>query len=263
MSQHIYENGDLHVRMGYDRPLNYVFCTVERDGEMIYSNLSDDGAGTEQQDVWYFNQVLHRLGIAVPVKMFAEIEKDQRDRVGNRVVEYGIADLGDGVSDPEPEDVSDVHIDTCKGCDFAVTECRCTPQPQPNATECGFCQQLGHPCIDHEPQPTVHDSKLPDAPNDKQLRNSIKNARRKLAEEAPQPIPMHQWGEGRRPVIPAKKVALARKAIENGRTMGQFLRDLPGSHKMTPAELQEYGRAYAKARHICRCGDDDYYYGDE
>jgi hypothetical protein len=44
------------------------------------------------------------------------------------------------------------------------------------------------------------------------------------------------------------RTALAREAIEKGRTMGQLLRDLPESHKMTPAELQEYGRAYALAR---------------
>jgi len=44
------------------------------------------------------------------------------------------------------------------------------------------------------------------------------------------------------------RTVLARKAIEKGRTMGQFLRDLPGSHKMTPAELQQYGRAYVLAR---------------
>jgi hypothetical protein len=98
MSQHIYQNDDLQVRMGYDRPLDYVFCIVERGDEMLYSNLSDEKAGTEQQDIRYFKEVLDSLGITVPSKMFEEIEKDQSQRVGNRVVEYGPADMiGHGI----------------------------------------------------------------------------------------------------------------------------------------------------------------------
>lgn len=43
-------------------------------------------------------------------------------------------------------------------------------------------------------------------------------------------------------------VSLARKAIEDGKTMGQFIRELPNQDDMTMAELQEYGKAYALAR---------------
>jgi hypothetical protein len=41
MSQHIFASGDVEVMMGYDRPLDYVFWAVERDGDTVYSNLSD------------------------------------------------------------------------------------------------------------------------------------------------------------------------------------------------------------------------------
>jgi len=88
MSQHIYEDDNTRVVLGYDRPLGYVFCTVERGGEMIYSNLSDADAGTEQQDVRYYRSVLDRLGVTVPEEMFAAVESDQRARVGNRVVHH-------------------------------------------------------------------------------------------------------------------------------------------------------------------------------
>ena len=75
--------------LGYDRQLDYVFCVVERDGEYVYSNLADPDAGTEQQDVAYFRQVLDRLGVVVPESMFTEVEADQRGRIGNRVVNHG------------------------------------------------------------------------------------------------------------------------------------------------------------------------------
>ena len=88
MSQHIYEGDNAKVVLGYDRPLDYVFCTVERGGEVIYSNLSDKNAGTEQQDVRYYRSALDRLGVTVPEEMFAAVESDQRNRVGNRVVHH-------------------------------------------------------------------------------------------------------------------------------------------------------------------------------
>jgi len=41
---------------------------------------------------------------------------------------------------------------------------------------------------------------------------------------------------------------LAKAAIAQGRTMGQFLRDLPGSKQMTRDELQEYAKVYVEVR---------------
>jgi len=77
--------------MGYDRPLDYVFCTVWRAGEIAYSNLDDAEARTSQQNVEYFRPVLERLGVTVPDEMFPAVAEDQRRREGNKVVRYGPA----------------------------------------------------------------------------------------------------------------------------------------------------------------------------
>lgn len=89
MSMHIYRSsGSTTVRMGYDRPLNMVFCTVEIDGEMAYSNLADPEAGTDCQAVDYYRVPLTALGIAVPEEMFKGVKMDQAMRIGNKIVEY-------------------------------------------------------------------------------------------------------------------------------------------------------------------------------
>jgi hypothetical protein len=91
MSQHIFETTNaekerLTVTMGYDRPLNYVFCTVmTEDGDVIYSNLDDDQAGISQQDVGYYRTVLRNLELQIPESMYRETQADQVARVGNRV----------------------------------------------------------------------------------------------------------------------------------------------------------------------------------
>lgn len=91
MSQHIFTTPqDTRVTLGYDRPLNYVFCTVEdKEGDILYSNLDDENAGCEQDDVNYYRPILDELGIKVPEQMFVEVAKDQLRRVGNRVVVHG------------------------------------------------------------------------------------------------------------------------------------------------------------------------------
>lgn len=77
------------VTMGYDRPLDYVFCTVMAESdEILYSNLDDENAGTEQQDVEYFRAALEKLGITIPESVFREVASDQRRRVGNRVMRH-------------------------------------------------------------------------------------------------------------------------------------------------------------------------------
>jgi hypothetical protein len=92
MSQHILSTFNLQgesitVTMGYDRPLDFVFCTVmTTNDDVIYSNLDDDDAGTDQQDVDYYRPILDRLGIHVPESIFWEVKADQLMRVGNRVV---------------------------------------------------------------------------------------------------------------------------------------------------------------------------------
>lgn len=79
------------VAIGYDRPLNCVFCTVMREGEEdspIYSILDDDRAGLHQQQVDYFRPILAELGIELPEQMFLEVQMDQLLRVGSRDVDH-------------------------------------------------------------------------------------------------------------------------------------------------------------------------------
>lgn len=79
------------VTLGYDRSLNYVFCTVMREGEEdcpIYSNFDDEEAGLEQQDINYFRPILSGLGIDLPEQMFLEVEADQFMRIGNRDADH-------------------------------------------------------------------------------------------------------------------------------------------------------------------------------
>lgn len=66
MSQHKHttrtkDGKEVTVTLGYDRPLDYVFYTVIQDSketdeaeDILYSNLSDDNAGTHLQEVDYF-----------------------------------------------------------------------------------------------------------------------------------------------------------------------------------------------------------------
>jgi hypothetical protein len=96
MSQHIFTTTtsggeNVTVTMGYDRPLDFVFCTVVADGDIVYSNLDDPGAGTHQQDVEYYRPVLQQFGIDAPESLFKEVQEDQTHRVGNRVVLHGAA----------------------------------------------------------------------------------------------------------------------------------------------------------------------------
>jgi hypothetical protein len=97
MSQHIFRTVDgngiaVTVTLGYDRPLDFVFCTVmDAQDEPIYTNLDDDDAGTHQQDIDYYRPILTRLGIEVPEAMFDEVESDQTKVVGNRVVDHTVS----------------------------------------------------------------------------------------------------------------------------------------------------------------------------
>lgn len=93
MSQHKYvatmDDEDVTVTMGYDLPLNYVFCVVEGAAdEPVYSNLDDDAAGITQQNVEYYRGVLSGLGISVPESMYEGVASDQRNQIGNAIVSH-------------------------------------------------------------------------------------------------------------------------------------------------------------------------------
>lgn len=93
MSKHIIidTNSDAVVCIGYDRPLDYVHCTVEQNGDVTYFNLDDPKAGTEQQEVEYFRPVLAGLGIMLPQEIYDEVIRDQDQGVGNREETYRLA----------------------------------------------------------------------------------------------------------------------------------------------------------------------------
>ncbi|HZC22037.1 MAG TPA: hypothetical protein VE866_01770 [Candidatus Binatia bacterium] len=101
MSRHIYststkELGEVTVVLGYDRPLDYVFCTIETTEDTLYSDLGDLDA-FNQQDVDYYRSKLAEYNIQVPEAMFEEVKTDQVNRVGNRVVDHSAPAAG-GVS---------------------------------------------------------------------------------------------------------------------------------------------------------------------
>lgn len=50
------EREDYTIISGYDRMLNYVFMTVVKDNEMVYSNLNDTN-GIGLKDFTYFEEV--------------------------------------------------------------------------------------------------------------------------------------------------------------------------------------------------------------
>ena len=94
MSQHSFkavtnDGQKVYVLMGYDRPLNYVFCVVNtEEGGFIYSNLSDPQAGINLKDVEYYRQILLQLGIEAPESVFEAVKADQQEKRGNRYVQH-------------------------------------------------------------------------------------------------------------------------------------------------------------------------------
>ncbi len=117
MSRHYFETarGDQSIRvtLGYDRPLEYFYLTVEviSDSEsiemsddedeagFIYSNLEDAELPFGQcTHLDYYRRKLRELGISVPESMFRETECDAINHVGNRVVRH----LQDGTTETVP-----------------------------------------------------------------------------------------------------------------------------------------------------------------
>ena len=94
MSRHTYTT--MHagrrtaVVMGYDRPLRYVFMTVEDldasddEAAYLYSNLDQPDPDSLTLDD--FRTALQQLGIDVPESLFIETAADRLNNVGNRTV---------------------------------------------------------------------------------------------------------------------------------------------------------------------------------
>ena len=100
MSQHYYETtlrGETAIVMvGYDRPLQGFFLRVElgvqaEDSKPLYSNLNDRALRAFlgfPPSLGYFKNKLTELGLAVPDRVFQEVEDDGCSNVGNRHVWY-------------------------------------------------------------------------------------------------------------------------------------------------------------------------------
>lgn len=97
MSRHTFDTtlDDKRVRvvMGWDRPLQYVFMTVENlsasddEAQFLYDNL-DEAVDPSELSLEHFRVQLSRLGVAIPERMFEEVALDQANNVGNRLVDH-------------------------------------------------------------------------------------------------------------------------------------------------------------------------------
>ncbi len=97
MSQHYFQTSfagtDIHILMGWDRPLQGFFLVVQKgdvEEDIIYSNLEDKALKGCRlpKSIAYFEGKLVELGLRVPPKMIEEIKKDAATGVGNRLVRY-------------------------------------------------------------------------------------------------------------------------------------------------------------------------------
>lgn len=96
MSRHYfkteYQDKEVTVLMGYDRPLGGFFMVIEdtgqEDDEYIYSNLYEKI--THPKNLEPYKAKLEQLGIFVPVEMLMEIEADGAALMGNKDVYHSI-----------------------------------------------------------------------------------------------------------------------------------------------------------------------------
>ena len=97
MSQHYYHETDpdgscITVLLGWDRPLQHVFLVVTKESkdqkteEILYSNLDDPIS--YGQGLVYFRNKVSDLGLSLPETMYAEVEKDQANNIGNRIAQH-------------------------------------------------------------------------------------------------------------------------------------------------------------------------------
>ncbi|HAF2412743.1 TPA: hypothetical protein G8N70_003072 [Salmonella enterica] len=102
MSRHCFDTSHkgfpITVVLGWDRPMQYFFLTIEKPEELIddtmkfeddrflYSNLHEVDPFGHGLD--YYREVLRYFQIIVPESMFIEVEDDAKRDVGNRVARH-------------------------------------------------------------------------------------------------------------------------------------------------------------------------------
>lgn len=76
------------VLIGFDRPLQHYYMTVQLEGEPIWSNLSLVLGGLSDVDPYIF--VLQGFGIVLPDEMIDELMCDRLESPGtNKVKDWG------------------------------------------------------------------------------------------------------------------------------------------------------------------------------
>lgn len=102
MSRHCFDTSHkgfpIIVVLGWDRPMQYFFLTIEKPAELIddamqveddrflYSNMHEtDPFG---HDLDYYREVLRHFQIIVPESLFREVQSDAERNVGNRFTRH-------------------------------------------------------------------------------------------------------------------------------------------------------------------------------
>ena len=93
MSQRHFTCGPWHVLTGWDRPLQYHFLVVERDGEVVWSNLQLENPGMTPEQVV---QQIGALGLAMvmPKSLYKDLREDMIQNAGNHIHEYPPVGVG-------------------------------------------------------------------------------------------------------------------------------------------------------------------------
>lgn len=98
MSVHIFDTEDregmpVQIRMGWDRPLQRSFMTVE-----WLSERDEEDERPQMLNVYNktglisLGKKLLEFGISVPSEMFEEVAVDERFNAGNRIVRHNVVD---------------------------------------------------------------------------------------------------------------------------------------------------------------------------
>lgn len=90
MSQHYFETtragAPVTVLLGWDRPMQCFFLVVEDSERVVYSNLDEKNAFSN--DLEYYLAKLQELEIEVPLTMFEQVSFDGSNNQGDRHVVY-------------------------------------------------------------------------------------------------------------------------------------------------------------------------------
>lgn len=93
------KNG-LILEAGYDRPMDYVFVQVIKNGEYLYSNINDSEIDfTCQTDFSHFDKKISKLGIQIPEELKIRVLLDRADfikslkKIPNQICAYHNEDL--------------------------------------------------------------------------------------------------------------------------------------------------------------------------